>query len=155
LVATDERNSSDVGVCADVSNSVFASLNNVNDAIGDTRLLQKVKKDLHGAGHLLRGLHDVGVAKSNGDWEHPKGAHGREIERSDSSANTEGHSVRVEVNALGDVSQGLTLVERGEAASVLNDLEASEHITLGIDEGLAVLFSNDGGDFVLVNRYAK
>jgi hypothetical protein len=35
---------------------------------------------------------------------------------------------------------------------VLNDLEASEDIALGVNETLTVLLSDDGSDFVLVNR---
>jgi len=136
-------------VCADVSHSVFAALDNVHNAIGDSGLLEEVEEDLHGSGNLLRRLHDVGVTEGDGKGEHPEGAHSREIEGSDTSAHTEGSSVRIQINTLGDVAEGLTLVEGGETTSMLNDLIASEDITLGISETLSVLFSNNSSDFVL------
>ncbi len=152
VVASDKRYSLDVGVSADVCHGVSATLDNVDDAIGHSGLLEEIEEDLHGSGDLLRGLHDVGVTEGDGQREHPQGAHGREVEGSDTSAHTEGHSVAVEVNTLGDVAEGLALGEGGEAASVLDDLEASEDITLGVNETLTVLLSDDGSDFVLVNR---
>jgi len=35
---------------------------------------------------------------------------------------------------------------------VLDDLEASEDVTLGINEGLTVLESNQLSDFILINK---
>jgi|LauGreDrversion4_2_1035121.scaffolds.fasta_scaffold98949_2 hypothetical protein len=137
---------------ADVCDSLFATLNYINDTIGYTRLLQEVQEDLHSSWYLLRGLHNVGVSKSDSKWEHPKRAHGREVERSNTCADTERDSVAVKVNTLGNVFKGLTLSKRSEAASMLNDFITSENITLGINERFTVLLGNNFNDFVLINK---
>jgi hypothetical protein len=130
-------------------------LNDVNNAVRNARLLQKVKKDLHGTRDLLRGLHHVGVAEGDGQGEHPQRAHGREVEGSDTSADAERHTVAVEIDALGHVAEGLALGKGGEAGGVLNDLEATEDVALGVDETLAVLLGDDLSDLVLLNRFVK
>ena len=93
LVSTNEGDSSDVGVCANIGNGVFTTLDDVDNAIGDTRLLEQVEEDFHGAGYLLRRLHYVGVSEGDGQGEHPQGAHSGEVEGSNTSADTEGGSV--------------------------------------------------------------
>jgi len=152
LVATDEGNCLDIGVSADVCDGLFAALDNVNDTIGDTGLLQEVQEDLHSTWDLLRGLHNVGVTEGDSKGEHPQGAHGREVEGGNTSADTERYSVAVEINSLGNVLKSLTLGERSEAACMLNDFIASEDITLSINEGFTVLLGDNLNDFVLINK---
>ena len=148
-VATNERYSLDVRVSADVGHGVSASLDDVHDAIGHAGLLQEVEEDLHGAWNLLGRLHDVSVTKSDGEGKHPQGAHSGEVEGGNTSAHSQGDSVAVEIDTLCDVAEGLTLSKGGEAAGVLDDFEASENVTLGVNEGFSVLEGNQLSDFVL------
>lgn len=134
LVATDEGDSFDVRMSANVCHSFFSTLDNVNNAIGNSGLLQEVHKDIHGTWDLLRGLHDVGVTKSDGKREHPERAHSGEVEGGNTSADTERGPVAVNVDTLSNILKGLTLSEGAEAAGVLNDFVASENITLGVNE---------------------
>jgi hypothetical protein len=134
LVATDEGDSFNVRMGANVCHSFFSTLDNVNNAIRDTRLLQEVHKNIHGTWYLLRGLHDVGVTKSDGKREHPERAHSGEVKGGNTSADTERSPVAVNVNTLGNILKGLTLSEGAEAAGVLYDFVASEDITLGVNE---------------------
>ena len=59
---------------------------------------------------------------THSDWEHPQGYHGGEVERGDSSTDTNGQSVGVRVHVLGNVGHGLTHLKGGDAAAVLHNL---------------------------------
>jgi hypothetical protein len=152
LISSNERDCSNVGVSTDVGNSVSSTLHDIYDSIRDSGLLQKVQKNILGTWDLLGRLHDIGVSKSDSEGEHPERAHGWEVEWGDSGANTERHSVRVEIDSLSNVTEGLTLVQGGKAASMLNDFEASENISLSVDEGLSVLLGDHLSDFILNKR---
>jgi hypothetical protein len=149
-VGSDEADSLDVVVSADLRHGVFATLDDVDHTIGDARLLEQVNEDLGGASDSLRGLEQVGVTESDGEGVHPERDHGWEVEGSDSSADTEGHSVGVNIDSASDALHGLAHTEGGEGASVLNNLVASENVALRVDEGLAVLLGDHGSDIVLV-----
>ena len=155
LVTTDEGNSSDIGMGANVCHSLFSTLDNVDNAIGDSGLLQEVHEDLHGTWDLLRGLHDVGVTKCDGKREHPERAHSGEVEGGNTCADTERGPVAVNINTLCHILKGLPLCERAEAAGVLNDFVASEDITLGVNERFTVLLGDNLDDFVLINNIMR
>lgn len=150
LVGSDEGHTLDVGVRADLSHGIAATLDNVDNAIRDTCLLEKVNKNLSGAGNALRGLEHVSVSERDAEREHPQGDHSREVVGSDSSHNTERSAVRVDIDASGDALSRLTLSEGAEAAGVLDDLVTTENVASGISEGLAVLLSDHSRDFTRV-----
>ena len=117
-----------------VCHSFFSTLDNVNNAIGNTGLLQEIHEDLHGAWDLLSGLHDVGVAKSDAKREHPERAHSGEVEGGNTSAHSQRNSVAVKIDTLSNVAKSLALSEGGEAASVFNNLETSENVALSVNK---------------------
>ena len=140
---------------ANVCHSLFSTLDNVDNAIGDSGLLQKVHEDLHGTWNLLRGLHDVGVTERDGKREHPERTHSGEVEGGNTCADTERGPVAVNINTLCHILKGLPLCERAEAAGVLNDFVASEDITLGVNERFTVLLGDNLDDFVLINNIMR
>jgi hypothetical protein len=148
LVTTNERDGFDVGVRADVGHSRSTTLNNINDTLGDARLGKQINQDLGSLRHLLRRLEDESVTEGNGEREHPKRNHSREVEGSNTSGNTKRNSVRVKVNTIGNTLDGFTLVEGGKRASVLNNFVSSEDITLSIEERFAVLAADSALEFI-------
>jgi len=150
-VGTNERDSLDVLMGADLVDSGDTTVDDVDDTIGDTRLLEEVDEDLNGVGDLLGRLEDEGVSADNGHGVHPEGDHSGEVVGGNTGNNTEGNSVGVNINSGGDTLHGLTLEEGSGRARVLNDLVASEDVTLGVSGGLAVLLNDSIDKLVLVS----
>jgi len=149
-VGTDEGYSADVFMVADVVNDGLSTLDAVNDTAGNTRLGEEIDDELSGVGDSLGRLDDEGVSGGDGHGVHPEGDHSGEVVGGNTSADTEGGSVRSDIDILGNVGKGLSLHERVERASVLSNFVTTEDISLGISVGLTVLPDNGGGEFVVV-----
>mmetsp|Transcript_12390 Transcript_12390/g.15808 ORF Transcript_12390/g.15808 Transcript_12390/m.15808 type:complete len:203 (-) Transcript_12390:159-767(-) len=150
FVGADKGDTADVGVLADLSDGVTAALHDVDDAIGHARLLQEVDQQLGGASDALGRFQHVGVAEGDAKRVHPERDHGGEVVGGNTSHDTERGPVGVNVDAVGHILSGLALSEGGEAAGVLDDFVAAENISSRVDEGLAVLLSDESGELVLV-----
>jgi hypothetical protein len=148
LVGSDERDGSDLGVLADVVDGVDTSVYHVNNTIWKFGVVQQLGKNVAGTSNLLRRLHDVGVAQSNGDWEHPEGNHDWEVKGSNTGTDSKGNSETVEIDVSGDIMGGFSHLKAGEAEAVLNDLEASCNITSGIWEGFTLFFGDALGELL-------
>jgi hypothetical protein len=135
---------------AHLGHGISSTLNNIYNAIWDTRFLKKVNQNFCSKRNLFARFHDVGITKSNTEREHPEGDHGREVVRADTTHHTEGFAERINIHTAGNTLNSLTLVEGGEGASVLNDLITAENITSSVGERLSVLFGNGSGELVLV-----
>ena len=64
-------------------------MDDVNDAVREPGLLHKTSQNHAGPRDALAGLQHVGVSKSDGEREHPQRDHGREVERADTSNESE------------------------------------------------------------------
>ena len=142
FVCANKAYSLDVRVGADVSHGVATALDHIDDAIGDARLLEQVDQELRCSSDSLGRLEHVGVAKRDREREHPQRDHRREVIWSNASHDSHWLPVRVDVDTCGDTLSRLTLTQGSEAASVLDDFVATEHITSSVSKRLAVLFCN-------------
>ena len=70
MIGSDEGDGLDVGVVADEVDGVVGSVNDVDDAVRCAGFAQHVDEHHAGAGISLRGLDDVRVSASQGNWEH-------------------------------------------------------------------------------------
>ena len=149
-VCSNEADTFDVWVRADLCHGVTATLDDIDDAIGDARLFEQVDHHFCSAWDSLRGLEHEGVAERDRQREHPEGDHGREVVRSDTSHDSKRFSVRVDIDARSHILGSLTLGKRVEAASVFNDLVATENITGRVCKGLAMLLGHEPSQLISV-----
>ena len=148
--APHERNGLDLGAVAEKVDCVLAPVDNVEDAIWESRLCGELCDHHRRRRHLFRGLEDKGVAGADCDWEHPEGNHGREVEgrnaRDDAKRLLHGDGVHVPANCL----HGLAHHECGHANGMLHHLDAAKHIPVGVWLRLAVLLDDGPRNLVLV-----
>jgi len=149
-VGTDEGDSADARIIAEVVDGVMSTVNDVEHTIGETSLLSKASEDERSGRSLLGGLHDHGVTAGVGDGEHPEGNHSREIEGADAGHDTKGLAIRVSVDIAGELLESLTLEVRSKTARVLDDFETTEDGTLSISNDLTVLSDNGIDQSLLV-----
>jgi hypothetical protein len=114
-------------------------MDNVHNTIWDAGLLQEINHELGGGWDLLGGLEQVGVAEGDREWEHPQGDHGWEVVGSDTRAHTEWLTEGINIHTRSGTLDSLAHLQRVEGAGVLNALVATEDVTGGVHEGLAVL----------------
>jgi len=129
LVGTNEGNTLNVWMFAHLRHGVTATLDDVDNAFGHTRLLEQINQQLSRSSHSLRRLDHICVTESDGEGIHPQRDHCREVVWADSSHNSQWHPVRVDIDSTGDTLGGLSLCEGGKAARVLDDLVSAENIT--------------------------
>ena len=86
-------------------------------------------------------------------WEHPEWDHGGEVEGSNASAHSQRYSIAGEVHVLTDPGQSLPQQQRGVGAQVLHHLQSSQHISLSICQGLALLCGDQLGNLLQVVFY--
>lgn len=138
-VGTNEGNGLDVLMVTNSIDSVVSTMNNIDNTIWHTGLLQEINHDLSGAWNLLGWLEEESVTEGDGKWVHPEWDHGWEVVWGNTSNNTEWFSEGVDVDTGGSTLDGLSHLEGVEGASVLNAFVSTEDITSSVNEGLTVL----------------
>jgi hypothetical protein len=78
-------------------------MDNVEDAVRETRLFQQVCQQNGRARNTFRWLQDEAIAARQRDRKHPHRYHSREIERGDSSYNTQRLPETVAIDARANV----------------------------------------------------
>ena len=101
-------------------------------------------------GRAVRWLEDEGVARDDGQREHPERDHYREVEGRDACADADRIAVQVLVDAARDVPQRPSLQEGRRAACEVDDLDATPHFAAGLVERLAVVARDEGGELLEV-----
>merc|ERR1719322_527801 len=99
-VSTDKGDCSDVRMITDEVDGVMLTVDDIDDTIWHTRLLEKLQQRHAGRGVPLTGLHDVGVAADGGHGEHPQRDHGREVEGRDAGTDSKGRPEGGQVHVL-------------------------------------------------------
>jgi hypothetical protein len=117
---------------------------------GEAGLLGELGEHDGGAGVALRGLENKGVAAGDGERKHPERNHCGKVERGDAGADAERLLVRVDVDVGGDVVKRFAHLESADGGRVLDHLETTKDVALGVGKGLAVLLDDAGGNLVLV-----
>ena len=145
----DERDGADIGVLEERVDRLLVAVHDVEDAIGEPRLLEQGGHPVGRARVLLGGLQDDGVAGGERDREEPQRHHRREVEGADDADDAERLTHRVDVDAGRDVLGVGALRQVAEAARELDDLHAAGDLAVGVGEHLAVLGGEDLGELVL------
>ena len=147
LGGSNESDSLNLGVVNQGSDGFNSSVDNVDNTIGKTGLLEELDHAVDSEGDLLGRLEDVGVSASNGDGESPEGNHGREVERHDRSDNSEGTTLITASNSTADL-QKLALDELGHAESILDGLVTLVDIAKSLGLVLSMLEDNNISELV-------
>ncbi len=146
----DEADGLHVGVLQQPVDGHLVALDDVEDAVGQPRLLPQVGHQQRRPRVALRGLEDERVAARDGDREHPHRHHGREVERGDPGDHAERLAQRERVDVGRDVLREAALEQVRDAAGELDDLQAARDLTEGVGVDLAVFGRDQGGEGVAV-----
>ena len=146
----DKTHGLDVRVHQQCVNGFLVALHHVEDAIRQASLLEQVGHQQAGAGVQRAGLQHKGVARSNGDREHPHRHHDGEVERRDAGHHTQRLAQRPVVDAGAHLVGEVTLEQLRNAASKFDDVDTACHFTLCIGKHLAMLGGDQPGQIVLV-----
>jgi hypothetical protein len=151
VVGSNKGDSLDERMVTDVIDGGLTSLNDVNNTIWDSGGLEHISDHRSSVRSSLGRLADECVSGSDGERVHPERDHGGEVVGSDSSTDSEGDSVRLDINTGGDVVHGLSHHEGVERASVLSNFISSEDITHTVSNGFTVLPADGLSEVLLVN----
>mmetsp|Transcript_22635 Transcript_22635/g.40310 ORF Transcript_22635/g.40310 Transcript_22635/m.40310 type:complete len:473 (-) Transcript_22635:351-1769(-) len=147
-VRTHEGDGLDVGVIQDAVYGVVRAMDDVEDALRQSRLQSQLGQHHSRAGVLLRRLQHHRVSSSNRQWEHPERDHGWKVERADAAGDSEGLSQRKGVDPGGHVLERLPLHEVSRSARLLHHLQPTKNITARVPQCLALLQRDVGSQLV-------
>src|SRR5207248_2314774 len=111
---------------------VAAAVNKVDDAFGQTGLLQQFEGAAHRKRNALRRLQDEGVAAGDGIGQEPVDDHRGKIEGRDGGDDSQRLANLHFVDAGGDVFEVVALHHHGDTAGNFNILNAAPHLRLGL-----------------------
>ena len=149
FVAADEADGLDGRLVQNKVDGAVGAVHDVDDALGEAGLLDEFRQNHGGAGVALRRLEDQRVAGNGGDGDAPQRNHGGEVEGADGRHDTERFPVGARFHVLGHFEE-LALEKLGSTAGGLGDLQAAQHVALGVGKGLALLEGDAGGETVPV-----
>ena len=135
----DEAHRLDVGMVEDGVDRLLVAVHDVQHAVGEARLLEKLEDQHRRGGIALRGLQDEGVAAGDRHRIHPQRHHGREVERRDAGDDAERLAVGMRVDLRPDIARELALQEMRDAAGELHHLDAARDLAQRVGMRLAVL----------------
>jgi hypothetical protein len=127
------------GVLQDRVNSLPGPVDEVEDAVGQTGLLEQLAEPDGRERRPLGGLEDVGVPGAYGDGQGPQGHHAREVEGRYGCHHPERVAVGGVVYAPGHIPDSFAHQERGHTAGELHHLYAAPDLPGGVFGVLAVL----------------
>ena len=146
----DEAQRRHVGMLEQRVDRHLVAVHDVEDAVGDPRLLQQLGREERGRRILLGRLQHEGVAARDRRRPHPHRNHRREVERRDARDHAHRLADRVHVDPRRDLLRELAFEQGRDPAGELDHLEAAGHLAQGIGENLAVLGDEELGDRFLV-----
>src|SRR3989454_9475445 len=104
------------------------AVDDVQYALGESRLEKYLGQPLSPEWRPLGRLEDERVPGDDGEGEHPKRDHHREVEGRNPGADADRVAVEILVDAAGDVAQGTAMEERRRAA---REIDRSEERRVG------------------------
>ena len=144
----DEGDGVDAGVLEDPGDHLAVAGHDVEDAVGQARLLVELGGQQRGRGRGRGRLEDEGVAGGDGDGVHPHGHHGREVEGADAGDDADRLAQGVDVHAGGDVEGVLALEGQVDGGGEVEGLAAALDLAHGVGVVLAVLGHDHPGHLV-------
>ncbi len=89
VISTNEGHSLDIRVNADALGGVEATLDDIENSLGESDLLSQLADLIDGSSHSLGWLQDEGITTGDGKGEHPEGNHHGEVEGGHSSTDSQ------------------------------------------------------------------
>ena len=146
----DEADRVDAVVGEDLAHQRPVARDDVEEAVGQARLLVQAGDAERGGGHQGGDLEDEGVARGQRDRVHPHGDHDGEVEGGDARDHADRLAERVDVDARGRLVGELALERRVDPAREVDGLAPPGDLAQGVPVGLPPLAHDDVGQFVLV-----
>ncbi|OLE17654.1 MAG: hypothetical protein AUG88_06265 [Actinobacteria bacterium 13_1_20CM_4_68_12] len=128
----------------------LVAVDDVEDAVRDTGLLQQLSRVDRRRRVLLGRLEDERVAAGERRRPHPHRDHGREVERRDPRADADRLPDRIDVDPGRGLLGEAALQQLWDPAAELDHLEPARDLALRVREYLAVLGREDLGDVLTV-----
>src|SRR5207244_10003130 len=140
---TDKRDRGNAWMSQQRVDGLARAVDDVQYALGKSRLEKYLGQPLSPQWRPLGRLEDERVPRDDGEREHPKRDHHREVEGWDAGADADRVAVEILVDAARDVAQGTALEERRRAAREIDHLDAAPHLAPRLLERLAVVARDD------------
>jgi hypothetical protein len=148
--AADERDALDIVVFEKSVHRVDASVDELDDAVGEARGVEQVEEILGGQRRLLAGLEHERVARRGGVRQEPQRDHPGEVERRHGGEDAERLSDGGLVDTGSRVLDVPGLHERGDPTGRLDVLDATPELARCLPERLSVLLDEQFGELCLV-----
>jgi hypothetical protein len=146
----DKADAGDRVVVEDRVDRFLVTVDDLQDTVGQARLLHQFGQHHRARRVTFRGLQDEGVAADKCRGHFPHRDHGGEVERRDSGSHANGlaHGIHVDTGARAVGVFALQQMRRADAE--LDHLKAALHVALGVGDGLAVFAAQRLGQLVHV-----
>mmetsp|Transcript_22684 Transcript_22684/g.40992 ORF Transcript_22684/g.40992 Transcript_22684/m.40992 type:complete len:305 (+) Transcript_22684:601-1515(+) len=128
----------------------FGSMHNVEDTIGQARLLRQLRQHHGGTWRLFTGFQQEGIPRRTCHGKHPKRNHGRKVKGRNSRTDPQGHAIAHTIHATADTGQRFPHETVSSAAGGLDHFEAPKHIAPCIGQSLSLFLSNEVGQGIHV-----
>ncbi len=129
-------------------NRHLVTLNDIEDAIGQTGLFQPRCHKQRGGRVALGRLQHKGVAAGDRHGEHPHRNHRRKVKRRDARADAKRLPDRIHIDAGSHLLAVFTFQKLRNATGELHHFETAHHLALRVREHLAVLGGDGRGELV-------
>jgi hypothetical protein len=149
----DEAHRLDVVMVEDRVDHLLVAVDDVEDPVGKPGLLHQLGEANRNRRVALRRLQDKRIAAGDRRAEHPHRDHRREIERSDSGADSERLAHRIDVDSRSGALGIFALEHMRDPAAEFDDLEAALDVALGVGDDLAVFGREEFGEFLHVGLH--
>ena len=127
---------------------IFAAVDEIDDAFGQTGFFKKLERADHAERHALGRLQHESVAASDGVGQEPVRNHRRKIKGNDGRDDSERLADLHFIDARRDVFQVVALHHHGNAAGDFDIFDAAAQFRFRFAEGLAVFKSDEAREFV-------
>ena len=144
----DEAHRLDIGMVENAVDHFLVAMDDVENAFRQAGLHEEVPGQHGGGSVALGGLEDEAVAAGNGCRIHPHRHHGREVERSDAGDDAERLAIGIGVDRGADIAGKFALEQLGNAAGIIDAVDAAGDFTQSIVMHLAVLARNLAGQVI-------
>ena len=131
-------------------NRFLVAVDDLQDTVGQARLLHQFGQHQRHGWVPLGWLEDERIARRDGRAEFPHRDHGREVKRSNSRRNAQWLTHGIHIDAGAGAVGILTLQQVRCAQTELSNLQTTDHVALCIGDGFAMLTAQRLGQLVHV-----
>ena len=148
----DKGNPINIRVLQQSVDRFLVAVQDVEDAVGKARVLPQAGHQDRRRRVPFRGIEDECIVGGDGHRRHPQRHHHREVEWGDPGNHPQRLTERVHVDPGGDLVGVFTLELFDDPAGELGHLKPAANLTLRVGKNLAVLRSDNRGQFIRMRR---